>query len=113
MRVIVWVAAPARMALRYVSHLLSSGLLGEGAQRCWGVLGLSPVSGYDVEAIMAGNRIAMMVPGGNLHLSEPDERPKANRSQGHHLTLGPDAQNTMRTVTGQLEHERAKPSSVR
>ena len=37
----------------------------------WEFLGLSPASGYDVVAIMAGNRIAMLVPGRSLHLSEP------------------------------------------
>jgi len=38
----------------------------------WELLGLSPVSGYDVDAILAGNRIAMLEPAGSIHLSEPN-----------------------------------------
>jgi len=44
--------------------------------RAWELLGLSPVSGYNVEAIMAGNRIAMLEPDRSLHLSEPNWRPQ-------------------------------------
>ncbi len=42
----------------------------------WEVLGLSPVSGYDITAMMAGNRIALLWPGGTLHLSEPNWAPQ-------------------------------------
>lgn len=72
--------------------IVSTGHLGTGLEttdsvllryqprtQTWDLLGLSPVSGYNVEAMMAGNRIAMLTPGWSLHLSEPNWRPKPNR----------------------------------
>ena len=64
--------------------IVSTGNLGTGLEatdsvllrfqprtQTWALLGLSPVSGYDIDALMAGNQIALLAPSGSLHLTEP------------------------------------------